>query len=61
MVVIYEGSRMMNKVRWRSQARDGHARREVQTLIPSVWPFPPVSRVSPVYSTGQGKGKDGER
>jgi hypothetical protein len=39
----------MNKVRWRSQARDGHAtrdRRGVQALIPIVWPFPPVSRVS---------------
>ena len=43
MVVIYEGSRMMNKVRWRSQARDGHAtrdRRNVQALTPSVWPWP---------------------
>jgi hypothetical protein len=39
----------MNKVRWGSQAGDGHAkrdRRDVQALIPSVSPFPPVSRVS---------------
>jgi len=51
MVVIYEGSRVMNKVRWRSQARDGHAtrdRRNVQALTPSVWPwpFPRQSRVA---------------
>ena len=35
-----------------SQARDGHAerdRRDVQSLIPSVSPFPPVSHISHGY------------
>ena len=43
---------MLNNFRLRSQARD------VQALIPNIWPFPPVSRVS--RGDPAGHGTDGE-